>query len=41
MLPSRFEENLVQYDTPGQYVEANAMGKAEEVAKRMKVSALT
>ena len=39
VVPSRFEENLdkTQYKEAWQYAESTAAGKAEEVAKRLKV----
>ena len=38
MVPSTFEENLVQFEEAWQYAEANAAGKAQEVAQRLKVA---
>ncbi len=40
MVPSNFEENKVAFERPWEYAEANAIGKAEEVAKRMLVALL-
>jgi predicted house-cleaning NTP pyrophosphatase (Maf/HAM1 superfamily) len=37
VVPSKFEENLVEYDSAWQCAEANAIGKAQEVAQRLKV----
>ena len=37
VVPSTFEENLVQFEEAWQFAEANAAGKAQEVATRLKV----
>lgn len=40
MVPSKFEESLVDFSTACECAEANAIGKAQEVAEQLKVSSV-